>query len=53
MKLFKMALEKQKWDFVAHTIIFATANFLNKGGDADACKNRRKSKRNGKQSRQQ
>ncbi len=51
MKLFKLALEKQRWDFVAHTIIYATANFLNKGGEADAVKKRKKDKRSGNPNR--
>ncbi|MDD5127051.1 MAG: hypothetical protein PHR43_02975 [Dehalococcoidales bacterium] len=51
MKLFKLALEKQRWDFVAHTIIYATANFLNKGGDTGVGRKRKGNKRTGQPKR--
>ena len=51
MKLFKLAVENQKWDLVAHTVVFATARFLNGGGKPDAGKSRQKSKRTGRQSK--
>lgn len=35
MKLLKLAVKNEKWDFVAHTIVFATARSLN-GGKPDA-----------------
>ncbi len=49
MKMFKLAVENQRWDLVAHTIVFTTARFLNGGGKPDAGKSRQKSKRTGKE----
>ena len=40
MKLLKLAVKNQRWDLVAHTIVFATAKFLNEGGKPDAGKTR-------------
>jgi len=31
MRLLKLAVEKQRWDLAAHTIVLATASLLNKG----------------------
>ena len=31
MRLLRLAVEKQRWDLAAHTIILATARHLNKG----------------------
>ena len=31
MKLLKLAVEKQRWDLAAHTIVLAAARTLNKG----------------------
>ena len=32
MKLLPIAVEKKRWDLVAHAIVLATANVLNNGG---------------------
>jgi len=29
MRLLRLAVENQRWDLAAHTIVFATARFLN------------------------
>lgn len=42
MRLLRLAVEKQRWDLAAHTIVLATAMILNKGGSPDAGKNRQK-----------
>ena len=44
MRLLKLAVEKQRWDLAAHTIVLATAMVLNKGERPDAGKNRKKKK---------
>jgi len=31
MRLLRIAVEKQRWDLAAHTIVFATARLLNNG----------------------
>jgi hypothetical protein len=31
MRLLKLAVEKQRWDLAAHTIVLAAARTLNKG----------------------
>ena len=31
MRLLKIAVEKQRWDLAAHTIVLATARLLNNG----------------------
>ena len=41
MSLIRFAVEKQRWDLVAHTIVLAAAKALNKG-EPDARKNRQK-----------
>ncbi len=38
MSLLRLAVEKQRWDLAAHTIVLATARILNKGGKPDAGK---------------
>jgi len=45
MRLLRLAVEKQRWDLAAHTIILATARTLNKGDKPYAGKNGQK-KRN-------
>lgn len=40
MSLLRMALEKQRWDLAAHTIVLATAITLSKGGKTNDVKNR-------------
>ena len=42
MRLLRLAVEKQRWDLAAHTIVLATAKVLNKGGKPDASKSRQK-----------
>ena len=42
MRLLRLAVEKQRWDLAAHTIVFATARTLNKGGKRNAGKNKQK-----------
>ena len=42
MRLLRLAVEKQRWDLAAHTIVLATVRILNKGDNLDAGKNRRK-----------
>ncbi len=42
MRLLRLAVEKQRWDLAAHTIILATARILSKGDIPHASKNRRK-----------
>jgi hypothetical protein len=32
MSLLRVALEKQRWDLAAHTIVLAAARFLKQGG---------------------
>jgi len=41
MRLLRLAVEKQRWDLAAHTIIFATASILNKGDKPNASKSKR------------
>ena len=41
MRLLRLAVEKQRWDLAAHTIVLATVRILNKGDKPDAGKNRR------------
>ena len=35
MRLLRLAVEKQRWDLAAHTIVFATAKFLNNVAQGD------------------
>ena len=42
MRLLKLAVEKQRWDLAAHTIILATARILNKGDKPNASKGKQK-----------
>ena len=42
MRLMKLAVENQRWDLAAHTIVLATARVLSKGGKPDAGKYRQK-----------
>ncbi len=44
MRLLKLAVKNQRWDLVAHTIVFATAMILNKGDKLDANKSGQKNK---------
>jgi hypothetical protein len=38
MRLLRLAVEKQRWDLAAHTIVLATARILNKGDRPNAGK---------------
>lgn len=42
MRLLRLAVEKQRWDLAAHTIVLATATILNKGDKPNASKSRQK-----------
>ena len=44
MRLLRLAVEKQRWDLAAHTIVLATATILNKGDKPDAGKSRQKNR---------
>lgn len=44
MRLLRLAVEKQRWDLAAHTIVLATARILNKGDKPGANKNGRKNR---------
>ena len=44
MRLLRLAVENQRWDLAAHTIVFATARILNKGDRPHASKSRQKNK---------
>lgn len=44
MKLLRLAIEKQRWDLAAHTIILATAKVLSNGDKPHANKSREKKK---------
>ena len=43
MRLLRLAVEKRRWDLVAHTIVLATAITLDKGDKPHASQNRQKS----------
>ena len=45
MRLLRLAVETQRWDLAAHTIILATARRLNNGEKPDANKNKEKKRR--------
>ena len=51
MRLLRLALENQRWDLAAHTIVFATARILNKGDKSDAAKSRQKNRCKGQSKR--
>ena len=42
MRLLRLAIENQRWDLAAHTIVLATARLLNKGDKPHASKSREK-----------
>ena len=44
MKLLRLAVENQRWDLAAHTIVFATARIMKKGDKPDASKSGQKSR---------
>ncbi len=59
MRLLRLAIENQRWDLAAHTIVFATARLLNnaapgkstrRGDKPHASKSREKKRRSKEQS---
>ena len=42
MRLLRLAVEKQRWDLAAHTIVLATANVLKGGEKSNASKGKEK-----------
>ena len=44
MRLLKLAVEKQRWDLAAHTIVLAAARTLNKGDRPHASQIRQKNR---------
>jgi len=42
MKLLRLAIESQRWDLVAHTIVFITARLLSNGEKPDAGRREKK-----------
>ncbi len=44
MRLLKLAVEKQRWDLAAHTIVLAAARSLGKGERPDASRTRQKNR---------
>ena len=47
MRLLRLAVEKQRWDLAAHTIVLVTARVLNKGDRPDAGKKQNNGYRKG------
>lgn len=45
MKLLKMAVENQRWDLAAHTIVLATARQLTNGRRPDATARKKEKRR--------
>jgi hypothetical protein len=45
MRLLRIAVEKQRWDLAAHTIILATARLLNNGDRPHVSKSKEKKRR--------
>ena len=45
MRLLRLAVEKQRWDLAAHTIVLATASVLKNGERDNAGKSRQKKRR--------
>ena len=45
MRLLRLAVEKQKWDLAAHTIVLATARTLGKGDKPHANTSKGKKRR--------
>jgi len=45
MRLLRLAVEKQRWDLAAHTIVLATARHLNNGEKAHGNKSKEKRRR--------
>ena len=45
MRLLRLAIETQRWDLAAHTIVLATARTLNNGEKGHANKSKTKKRR--------
>ncbi len=45
MRLLRLAVEKQKWELAAHTIVLATAKCLNNGAKPHANKRKEEKRR--------
>jgi len=45
MRLLRLAVENQRWDLAAHTIILATATVLKNGGKPHANRSKEKKRR--------
>ena len=45
MRLLRLAIENQRWDLAAHTIVLATARLLNDGDKPHAGKSKEKKRR--------
>jgi hypothetical protein len=45
MRLLRLAVETQRWDLAAHTIVLATAKLLRNGDRPDARKRKEKTRR--------
>ncbi len=45
MKLLRLAIESERWDLAAHTIVFATVSLLKNGEKPDVSKSRQKKRR--------
>jgi hypothetical protein len=45
MRLLRLAVEKQRWDLAAHTIVLATARQLNNRGKLHADRSKAKKRR--------
>ena len=50
MRLLRLAIETQKWDLVAHTLVLATARILNNGDRPHASRSKEKKRRSQGQS---
>ena len=49
MRILRLAVEKQRWDLAAHTIVLATASVLKDGERTNASKSRQKKRRTKRQ----
>jgi hypothetical protein len=45
MRLLRLAIENQRWDLAAHTIVLAAAKRINEGDKPDAKKGKEKKRR--------
>ncbi len=45
MRLLRLAVETQRWDLAAHTIVLATARLLRNGDKPNASKSKEKTRR--------